>query len=57
MPDIANLATTASLNVKIDEVKNNIPNITNLATTTGLTVIENKIPDHSKYVTTQHKKI
>ena len=57
MPDITNLATTASLNVKIDEVKNNIPYITNLATTTGLTVIENKVPDHSKYVTTQHKKI
>ena len=33
-------------------VKNKIPNITNLATTTALTAVENKIPDHSKYITT-----
>ena len=29
-----------------------MPNITNLATTTtALTTVENKIPDHSKYIT------
>ena len=46
------MATNASLNAKINEVKNEIPSITNLATTTALTAIENKIPDHSKYITT-----
>ena len=50
---ITNLATTTALNAKINEVKNKIPNITNLATTTvALTAVENKIPDHSKYITT-----
>ena len=49
---ITNLATTAALNAKINGVKNKIPNITNLATTTALTALENKIPDHSKYVAT-----
>ena len=44
IPDIANLATNASLNAKINEVKGEIPNITNLAITTALTAIENKIP-------------
>ena len=30
-----------------------MPSITNLATTTtALTAVENKIPDHSKYITT-----
>ena len=29
-----------------------MPNITNLPTTTGLTTVENKVPDHSKYITT-----
>ena len=33
-------------------MKNKIPNITNLAFTTALTYVENKIPDHSKYITT-----
>ena len=28
------------------------PNITNLATLTALTAVENKISDHSKYITT-----
>ena len=51
-PSVTNLATTAALNAKINEVKNKIPNITNLATTTALTTVENKIPDHSKYITT-----
>ena len=33
--------------------KNKIPNIANLATTTtALTAVENKIPNHGKYVTT-----
>ena len=27
-------------------------NITNLSTTTALTAIENKIPNHSKYIST-----
>ena len=39
------MATNASLNAKINEVKNKIPNITNLATTTPLTAVENKIPN------------
>ena len=39
------MATNASLNAKINEVKNKIPNITNLATTTALTAVENKIPN------------
>ena len=65
---ITNLATNTTLNAKINKVKNKkpsitnlvtnaslknkIPNITNLATNTALTVVENKIPDHNKYVTT-----
>ena len=52
MPKITNLATSTALNDKINEVENKIPNITNLATTTAVTALENKIPDHSKYVTT-----
>ena len=53
IPHITNLATATVLNAKINEVKNKIPNITNLATTTAaLTAVENKIPDHSKYITT-----
>ena len=51
IPSITNLATTASFNAKISEFKNKIPNITYLATTTALTAIENKIPGHSKYIT------
>ena len=52
MPKITNFATSTALNDKINEVGNKIPNITNLATTTAVTAVENKIPDHSKYVTT-----
>ena len=53
IPSMTNLATNASFNGKIDQVKNEIPNITNLATTTtALTVVENKIPDDSKYINT-----
>ena len=51
IPTTINLVTNASLNDKINEVKNKIHNITNLASTT--TVVENKIPDHSKYITAQ----
>ena len=39
---MTNLATTAALNAKINEVKCEIPNITNLATTSTLTAVENK---------------
>ena len=42
--NITNLATTAALNAKINEVKNKIPSITNLATTIALTGVENNIP-------------
>ena len=43
IPDITNLATNASLNTKINEVKGEISNITNLATTSALTAVEKKI--------------
>ena len=52
IPSITNLATTAVLDAKMNDVKNKIPNITNLATSTALTTVENKVPDHSKYITT-----
>ena len=52
IPDITNLVTNASFNAKKYEVKNEAPSITNLATTTAFTAVENKIPDHSKYITT-----
>ena len=53
IPSISNVATTAALDAKINEVKNKLYNIANLATTTtALTAVENKISDHSKYVTT-----
>ena len=48
--DITNLATNTIFDAKMNEVKNEIPNITNLATTTALIAVENKIPDHSKYI-------
>ena len=38
IPDITNLATNASLNAKINEVKGEIPNITNLATNASLNI-------------------
>ena len=50
IPSITNLATTAGLNAKINEVKNEIPSIANLATNTGLTAVENKIPNVSNSV-------
>ena len=52
IPSITNLATTAALDAKIKETKNKITNITNLATAAALTAVENKVPVHSKYVTT-----
>ena len=39
-------------NAKIENIEDKIPNITNLATTTAPTAAENKIPDHSKYIST-----
>ena len=36
----------------MNEVKNEILNITNWANTAALTAAENKIPGHSKYITT-----
>ena len=52
IPSITNLARTAALNTKTNEFKNKMFNISNLSSTTALTAIENKIPDHSKYITT-----
>ena len=44
MPNITKLATNASLNAKVNEVKNKILNITNLApTTAALTAVKNEI--------------
>ena len=51
--DITNLATNNTLNSKTNEVKNKIRNITNLATDIVSTAVGNKIPDHSKYITTR----
>ena len=47
IPDITNLATNASLNVKINETKGEISSITNLVTTTA---VENKMPSVSNLV-------
>ena len=53
IPNIINLATNTTLNAKINEVKNERPTITKLATTTtSVTAADNKIPKHSKYITT-----
>ena len=50
-PSISNLATTAVLNTKINEVKGKIPSTTNLATaTTAFTSVENKMPNVSNSV-------
>ena len=48
--DITNLATNASLNAKINDLKNDMPSITNLATTTTalnakINEVEKKIPN------------
>ena len=50
IPDIANLATNASLNAKIKEVKDEIPSISNLTTTSAFTTVENEIPNVSNLV-------
>ena len=47
MPHITNLATTANLNAKINEIKNKVPRFSSLASTTALNAVENKIPDVS----------
>ena len=52
VPSTTSLAATTALNEKINDIKSKIPNITNLATISALTAVENKIPDHSKYITT-----
>ena len=53
MHSIKNLDSNVSFHVKMNETKNTIPNVTNLAITiTALNAAENKIPDHSKYITT-----
>ena len=49
IPSITNVTATAALNATINQVKNKV---FNLGTTTALAVVENKIPDHSKYITT-----
>ena len=50
IPGITNLATNASLNAKINEVKRVILNIITLASITALTAVENKIPNDSNLV-------
>ena len=55
-PSITNLGNTTALNAETNVVKAKIPNITNLATYTGFTPVENKTPDHSKYITTPEFK-
>ena len=46
--DITNLATNASLNAKINDLKSEIPNTLNLATNTVFTAVENTVLDHYK---------
>ena len=41
------MATTASLDAKINDIKNKIPYNTDLTTTTALTTVKNKIPNVS----------
>ena len=53
IPDI--LATNATFNTKINELKNKIPNIINLAAITVCTVVENRMLDNSKHITTQER--
>ena len=45
MPSITNLGTNATLDVKINEVKDKIPSINKLDTTIALTAFENKMPN------------
>ena len=48
--EITNVAANASLNVKINQVKGEIPSISNLATNATLTTVENKTPNVSNLV-------
>ena len=41
------MAATASLDAKINDIKNKIPYNTDLTTTTALTAVKNKIPNVS----------
>ena len=51
IPDITNLATNTSLNVKISQVKGEIPSITDLTpTSTALTAVQNKIHNVSNLI-------
>ena len=54
--EITKVATNASLNAKINEVKCEIPSISNLATNAALTTIENKTPNISNLVQKKKKK-
>ena len=47
---MTNLAATAALNARINEVKGKISNITNFATTAALSTVEIEIPNVSNLV-------
>ena len=51
MTSISKLVINAFLNAKTNEVKYKIHNITSLPPNTAYTALENKTPDHSKYIT------
>ena len=53
--EITKVATNASLNTKINEVKGEIPSISNLATNAALTTVENKTPNISNLVPKKKK--
>ena len=48
--NITNSATKTTLNVRINEVKGEIPNITNLATITAIAAVENETPSVTSLV-------
>ena len=50
MPSTTNLATNASLNALINQIKGKTPNINNLASTSSLIAVENKIPSFGNLV-------
>ena len=54
---MTNLATNASLDAKINEVKGVIPSLTNLATTAVFTTVENKITNVSDLGKKKQKQI
>ena len=43
-------------NAKMKDIEDKIPNITNSVPANALTTVENKAPDHSKYITTSELK-